>query len=138
MRNRLFIFLLICFVSVSTSGKTISASVVEITTCKDIDRFCSPVERADVFGVDTEIIYCCVKLKGRAKRLHTQLEWIHIEGEREEFKNYTIDISNIKTSRPSWVAFALRKSKDDWPRGDYEARFSIKDKLIKTTKFRIE
>jgi hypothetical protein len=116
-----------------------TARLSEITMAKSIDQETyQPVEKTDTFGVNTTEIFLSAKFSNAPSDTEVMAEWVYVEGEAEELKNYLIDSVSINVSGTDYLYFAMPMPGQGWPRGQYEVTLYIDGKEVETVSFTVE
>ncbi|MBN1862417.1 MAG: hypothetical protein JW790_02100 [Dehalococcoidales bacterium] len=116
-----------------------TARLSEITMAKSIDQETyQPIEKTDTFGVNTPEIFLSAKFSNAPSDTEVMAEWVYVEGEAEELKNYLIDSVSINVSGTDYLYFAMPMPGQGWPRGQYEVTLYIDGKEVETVSFTVE
>lgn len=115
-----------------------TARLSEITMAKSIDEAYKPIEKADVFSVDTPEIFLSAKFSNAPSDTEVSGEWIYVSGEVAGLENYTIDTASVNVSGTDYLYFSMPMPKAGWPRGDYKVVLSIDGKEQATVPFKVQ
>lgn len=92
----------------------------EATMCRSIDsKTAMPIEKADVFAPDTQVIYCSVKLSNALPKTEVSAQWIYVT------KNEVLYEDTGLESGTYYLAFQLQPSQTGWPVGNYAVKLFL-------------
>jgi hypothetical protein len=116
-----------------------TARLSEITMAKGIDETTyKPVEKTSTFSVDTPEIFLSAKFSNAPADTEIKSEWVYVEGEAEELRDYLIDSVSIDVSGTDYLFFSMPMPQQGWPRGQYEVTLYIDGKEAETVPFTVQ
>jgi hypothetical protein len=116
-----------------------TAGLSEITMAKSVDETTyKPVEKATTFSVDTPEIFLSAKFSNAPSDTEIMAEWVYVEGEAEELRDYLIDAVSIYVTGTDYLFFSMPMPGQGWPRGQYEVMLYIDGKEAETVSFTVQ
>ena len=109
------------------------ASLSEATICKSVDSTTmQPIERADVFSPDFDIIYCSAKLSNAPPNTEVKAQWFDNNNQQLLEKAVTADGTR-------YVAFSIeRATPASFTTGNYAVKLFLNGKEQVTVPFKIQ
>ena len=115
-----------------------TARLSEITMAKSIDETFKPIEKADVFSVDTPEIFLSAKFSNAPADTEVTGEWTYVGGEVADLENYTIDTASLKIEGTAYLYFSMPMPEAGWPKGDYKVVLAIDGKEQGSVPFKVQ
>ncbi|MCX6010263.1 MAG: hypothetical protein NTW48_09615 [Chloroflexi bacterium] len=114
-----------------------SASLSEATMCKNIDEQNRPIERADVFPPDFDIIYCSAKLSNAPSNTNTEVKAQWFDNNNQQVFEKTVTTEEGGTG---YIYFSLARTATaaSWPTGNYAVKLFLDGKEQVTVPFKIQ
>lgn len=134
----LMVMLLVSVAGCQFEAKVTSASLSEATMCKSVDpQTKRPIEKTDVFPVDSPEIFCSVKLSNAPANTQVKAVWVYIQGENKDLKNHTINEYSLTADGTRYISLSLTRPTKGWPVGDYVVKLSVDGKEKLTAPFKV-
>jgi hypothetical protein len=116
-----------------------TAKLSEITMAKSIDEITyEPIEKTDTFSTDTSEIFLSAKFSNAPSETEITSEWVYVEGEVEDLKDYLIDTTSIEVSGTDYLFFSMPSPDQGWPIGQYEVILYIDGQESATVPFTVQ
>lgn len=118
MKTKRWLLVLLAALSLSLLGLSLmsctgevsftTAGLSEITMAKSVDETTyKPVEKATTFSVDTPEIFLSAKFSNAPSDTEIMAEWVYVEGEAEELRDYLIDAVSIYVTGTDYLFFSM-------------------------------
>lgn len=116
-----------------------TAGLSEITMAKSVDETTyKPIEKTATFGVDAPEIFLSAKFSNAPSDTEIMAEWVYVEGEAEDLRDYLIDAVSIYVAGTDYLSFSLSMPEQGWPRGQYEVILYIDGEEVETVSFTVQ
>ena len=116
-----------------------TAKLSEATMAKGVDETTlKPVEKTDTFSTDTPEIFLSAKFSNAPSETEIASEWIYVEGEIADLKDYLIDTVSVEVSGTDYLYFSMPVPDQGWPRGQYQVVLYIDGEEAETVSFTVE
>lgn len=135
--NLVAILVLLTLVAIPLTGcvKVVysTASLSEATICKSVNlTTMAPIERADVFPPDFDIIYCSVKLSNAPSNTQVKVQWFDNNNQQLLEKTITADGTR-------YIASSITRATDaPFTTGNYAVKFFLNGKEQVTVPFTLQ
>ena len=141
MKAKRSLLVLLAALSLSLLGLSIMScsGEVSLTMAKSIDETTyKPIEKTATFGVDAPEIFLSAKFSNAPSDTEIMAEWVYVEGEAEDLRDYLIDAVSIYVAGTDYLSFSLSMPEQGWPQGQYEVILYIDGEEAETVSFTVQ
>jgi len=125
--------------SCSGEASFTTAKLSEVTMAKGVDETTlKPIEKTDTFSADAPEIFLSVKFSNAPSETEIASEWIYVEGEVADMKDYLIDTVSVEVSGTDYLFFSMPVPDQGWPRGQYQIILYIDGEEAETVSFTVQ
>jgi hypothetical protein len=115
------------------------ASLSEATICKSADTVTgAPIERADVFPPDFDIIYCSAKLSNAPSNTNTEVKAQWFDNNNQQVFEKTVTTEGEGGTGYIYFSLARTATSAPWPTGNYAVKLFVDGKEQVTVPFKIQ
>jgi hypothetical protein len=116
-----------------------TAKLSEVTMAKGVDETTyKPVDKTDTFSPDTPEIFLSAKFSNAPSETEIASEWVYVEGEVADLKDYLIDSISIDVSGTDYLYFSMPVPDQGWPQGQYQVILYVDGEEAETVSFTVE
>ena len=122
-----------------SSPSSQQASLSEATICKSVNlTTMAPIERADVFPPDFDIIYCSAKLSNAPSNTNTEVKAQWFDNNNQQVFEKTVTTEGEGGTGYIYFSLARTATSAPWPTGNYAVKLFVDGKEQVTVPFKIQ